>query len=107
MQLLKIIVISLGILIVFGVCLLGYGLIQKTNNPNWQIFSKNNDKNKSSKYSKFSTFNLNLAKDCRITGISPEKDRVFFSIGGAPKCDRVIVVDTRQGLILGTIKARP
>jgi hypothetical protein len=107
MQSLKIIVIGLGVLIVFGVCLLGYGLIQKTKNPSWQMLSQNHGVKKTSPYSKFPTFNLNLPKDCKITGISPGKEKIFLSIGGAPKCDRVILVDTKQGLILGTIKARP
>ena len=107
MQLLKVIVISLGVLIVFGICLLGYGFIQKTKNPDWQMFSQSQKLSKLSNASFFSTFDLNLPKDCKITGANPIGQNVFIIIDGTPLCNRIIVVDTRQGIILGTIKARP
>ena len=39
MQLLKSIVIGLGVLIFLGLGLLGYGFIQKANDPGWRLFS--------------------------------------------------------------------
>ena len=107
MKLLKVIVISLGILIVFGLCLLGYGLIQKTKNPGWQMFSSSQKETKLSTTKTFPTFDLNLPKDCKIIEVSPQREKVFIIIDGASICDRVIVVDTRLGIIVGTIMARP
>ena len=107
MQLLKIIVISLGILIVLGLCLIGFGLIQKSKDPGWQLFSPSQKNSNLQTTGVFPTFNLDLPKDCKIIGVSPKGERAFIIIGGASLCDRVIIVDTRKGIILGTIMARP
>ena len=107
MQLLKIIVIGLGIFIVLGLTLLCYGLVQKTKNPSWQLFSLGQDSVNSSSSSAFPNFDINLPKGCDITGASPNGTKIFLIIGGSPSCNQVIVVDTKQGRSIGTIKARP
>ena len=107
MQLLKVIVIGLGILIVLGLALLGYGLIQKSKNPSWQLFSLGQETLNESSSKAFPTFDLNLSEGCNITGATPDGTKLFLIIGGSPSCNKVIVVDTNQGRSLGTIKSRP
>jgi hypothetical protein len=107
MQLLKIIVIGLGILIILGLALLGYGLVQKTKNPGWQLFSLDQEAKIASSSKDFPTFDLNLPEGCNITGAIPDGSKVFLIITGSPLCNQVIAVDIRQGRTLGAIKARP
>ncbi len=114
MQLLKSVVIGLGVLIFLGLGLLTYGFIQKANNPGWRLFSPSPAPEPAPQPAKaFGSLNLNLPKDCVIAGVRPDGGRVYLSIAArdgsdaANACDRVIVVDTGQGRVLGTIKARP
>ena len=107
MQLLKVIVIGLGILIVLGIALLGYGLIQKTKNPGWQLFSIDQKVLNKTSFKPFPNFDLDLPKGCNITGASPSETKVFLIIGGTPTCNQVIAVDIKHGRVIGAIKARP
>ena len=107
MQLLKGIVIGLGVLIVLGVGLLGYGFVQKSKNPDWQLISSSPAPASETSPKAFATFDLNLPEGCEITGVRPDGAKAYLSIGGAHSCNRVIIVDTKQGRVLGAIKARP
>ncbi len=107
MQLLKGIVIGLGVLIFLGVGLLGYGFVQKSKNPGWQLFSSSPAPVGETSLKAFATFDLNLPEGCEITGVRPDGAKAYLSIGGLKSCNRVIVVDTKRGRVLGTIKARP
>ncbi len=94
MQLLKSVVIGLGVLIFLGLGLLVYGFIQKANDGK----TANNP---------FDDLSLNL-KGCRITKVeSAEENRAYLMIGGRDEdgndCNRVIVIDTSRGRVLGTI----
>ena len=115
MQLLKGIVIGLGVLIFLGLGLLSYGFVQKANNPGWQLFSSSPAAVPETPLKAFATFDLNLPEGCVITAVRPDGARAYLTIGGqanAPEatgrptttCNRVIVVDTTQGRILGTIR---
>ena len=106
MQLLKGIVIGLGVLIVLGVGLLGYGFVQKSKNPDWQLISSSPAPASETSPKAFATFDLNLPEGCEITGVRPDGARAYLTIGGRPdtSCNRVIVVDTVQGRVLGIIR---
>ena len=101
MHLLKSVVIGLGVLIFLGLGLLGYGFVQKANNPDWRLISPSAGAAKP-----FGDLNLNLPTGCVIARVRPDGNRAYLTIGPSGDCNRIIVVDTVQGRVLGTIKAR-
>jgi len=111
MHLLKSIVIGLGVLIFLGLGLLGYGFIQKTNNPDWRLLSSSSPPAHPSApeiaTKPFAEINLGLAEGCAIAHVSADGARAYLTIAGSSlsgTCNRVIVIDTVQGRVLGTIK---
>mgnify|MGYP006865030279 CR=1 FL=1 len=114
MHLLKGVVIGLGVLIFLGLALMAYGFIQKANNPNWRLLSSSPAPSSAPltvDSKPFADITLNLPKGCVIAGVRPDGGRAYLNIAAkdqkdAAACDRVIVVDTVQGRVLGTIKAR-
>ena len=131
MQLLKSIVIGLGVLILLGLTLLTYGFYQKTQNPGWRLFSSPSPAGDApsgapfgaSAAKSFGTLDLALPEGCVIAGVRPDGERVYLTIGpgeklggksgrkssegATPSCNRVIVVDVVRGRVLGTVKPRP
>ena len=111
MQLLKGIVIALGVLIFLGLGVLFYGFVQKSRNPDWRLFTNahvaGTPAADETPLKTFGTFSLKLPEGCEITGVRPDGAKAYLSIGGLKSCNRVIVVDTKRGRVLGTIKARP
>ena len=119
MRWLKSVVIVLGILIVLGIALLGYGFYKKTSEPGWKPFveqlkSVNESKlasfesqQNSEPFKYFGTISLDLAKGCLITKIQPTQRYAYFMIGQKPTCNAVILVDIKKGVILGRFIPRP
>ena len=116
MPLLKSVVIGLGVLIFLGLGLLAYGFIQKANNPDWRRPTPA-PATDAATAKPFGILKLGLPEGCIITGVWPDDGfggaRVYLSIGsgggtvtGDP-CNRVIVIDTSRGRILGTIMPGP
>ena len=119
MRWLKSIVIVLGILIVIGIVLLGYGFHKKTSEPGWKPFSEQ-DKSIEELQSKslwqqqirkpfnsFGTLSLNLADECLITKVEPTSRYAFFMVGPTPACNAVILVDIQKSVILGRFTPQP
>ena len=120
MQLLKSLVIGLGVLIFLGLTLLTYGFYQKAQDPGWRLFSSLSpaaDPAPSGRAAakSFGTLDLALPEGCVIAGVRPDGERAYLMIGPRGKssegskasCNRVIVVDTVLGRVLGTFKPRP
>ena len=119
MRWLKSIVIVLGILIVLGIVLLGYGFYKKTSEPSWKPFTKQTEyigklkrvplKQQQNKepFKSFGTLSLNLAEGCLITKVQLTKRYAYFMIGLKPSCSAVIIVDIKKGVVLGRIIPRP
>ena len=114
MPLLKSVVIGLGVLIFLGLGLLVYGFIQKAGNPDWRLLSSTPAPENTAAAKPFGTFKLGLPEGCVITGVRPDDGpggaRVYLSIGSGGgnaagrSCNRLIVIDTVQGRVLGTIR---
>jgi hypothetical protein len=104
MQFIKTIVIGLGVLIVLGFVLLGYGFVKKANNPDWKLFSSGPAGAPEAPFESFKTIDLNLPEGCVITTVRPDSARAYLTIGGPAPCNRVIIVDTVRSRILGTIQ---
>ncbi len=115
MQLLKSVVIGLGILILLGMTLLTYGLYQKARDPGWRLFSGPAPgafqaparAPAAPDVKAFGTLGLHLPDGCLITQVRPDGGRVYLTIGPPGPCNRIVIVDTVRGRVLGTIKPRP
>lgn len=116
MQLLKSVVIGLGILILLGMALLTYGLYQKTSDPGWRLFSRPapaayqapaGATPAAPDAKAFGTLGLHLPDGCLITQVRPDGGRVYLTIGPPGPCNRIVIVDAVRGRVLGTIQPRP
>jgi len=121
MRWLKSLVIVLGLLIIGGVALLGYGFYKKTSDPGWKLIGDTPPAPTSTPasiptpvptgpkppLSEFGNISLNLPAGCFINRARPEGRRLYITTGPKEVCRDVIVVDVTDGRILGTITARP
>ena len=116
MQLLKSVVIGLGILILLGMALLTYGLYQKANDPGWRLFSRPAPAEFQAPATAtpaapdakaFGTLGLHLPDGCFITAVRPDGGRVYLTIGPPGPCNRIVIVDVIRGRELGTIQPHP
>jgi hypothetical protein len=119
MRWLKSIVIVLGLLIVLGIVLLGYGFYKKSSEPGWKPFAKleNSIEEPQSKFLQqqlirkpfdaFGTLSLNLADGCLITKVENASRYAYFMIGPTPTCNAVILVDIQKSVILGRFTPQP
>ena len=120
MRWLKSLVIVLGILIVLGVLLLGFGFYKKTTDPEWRLFGEKTppvteqqspnpptQERQRETLEPFGTLSLNLPAGCVITEVTPQRRVTLLKIGPTAACNAVIAVDVRKGVVLGTIKPQP
>ncbi len=125
MRWLKSLVIVLGLLIVAGVLLLGFGFYKKTADPDWRLFGQKTPPvvaetpiieppvlappapQEPTRLKAFGNITLNLPLACVITKIEPQRPYLYLEIGPTPNCNRIIVVDLEKGMVLGTIKPQP
>jgi hypothetical protein len=113
MRWLKSIVIVLGILIILGIVLLGYGVYKKTSDPGWKPFAEpvNSIEDPKSKllrqqqirkpFNSFGTLSLNLADGCMITKVENASRYAYFMIGPTPACNAVVLVDIQKSVVIG------
>ena len=95
MRALKALVIGMGLLIVAGVTLIAYGLYSKATDPGFSFFSAGGGPAQA-----FDEASITLPSGCTIV----DGDRLYLRIGPPINaCERVIVLDTHTGKILGTI----
>lgn len=116
MQMLKGLVIGLGVLILLGMTLLVYGFYQKANNPGWRMFSSPSATGAAGPAAPFGEINLKLPEGCVIGRVTPDGDRAYIKVRpdgakrGRPQagpCNLIVVIDVVRGQILGTIKPGP
>ncbi len=117
MQILKSLVIGLGVLILLGMTLLVYGFYQKANNPGWRMFSSQSvSGGPAAPAAPFGGLDLKLPEGCVIGRVTPDGERAYIRVRphgaerGTPlggPCNRIIVIDVVRGQVLGTIKPGP
>ena len=99
MRALKALVIGMGLLIVAGMALIAYGLYSKATDPGFSLFSTGCGPTQA-----FDEASITLPSGCIIVEVQPDGDRLYLRIGPPiNECERVIVLDTHTGKILGTI----
>ena len=113
MQMLKGLVISLGVLILLGMTLLVYGFYQKANNLGWRMFSSPSAPGAAAP---FGELDLKLPQGCVIGRLTPDGVRAYIKVrpdgarrgtSQAGPCNRIVVIDVVRGQVLGTIKPSP
>ena len=122
MRWLNSLVIFLGLLIVGGIILLGYGFYKKAHTPDWQLWQlfngtlppqrdsghpapKTHSQSASSTpLAVFGQINLNLPHECTVKALDSYDKRIYITIGPAGICHKIIIFDPENGRIQGTIK---
>ena len=103
-QVLKAVVIVMGILIVIGMAALGYGIYQKAKELDL-------GPEKTAPKGGFSEKTLPIPAGCKIVEMEPDGARLYIRLDSenAPnrKCTKILVVDTATGKITGSLKAAP
>ena len=128
MQALKGLVAGLAILIVTAMAVIAYGLYRKSDDPGFKFFSLSDEQPALTSTQPpivpslssgtpappaitpkaFGEVMLSMPKGCVISAVSGDGIRIFLTIGPTgPDCERVLVVDSANGSLLGTLKAAP
>ncbi len=123
MRWLKSLVTLLGILIVGGLLLLGYGFYKKSQNPDWRLSHlfvdtpsetatpvvQNSIAPPESQVppQSFGDISLGLPAGCLVTDVNPDGPRAYLTIGPPGHCHRVIVLESQTGRVLGSYSLSP
>lgn len=126
MQALKVLVTILTLLIVIVVTVIAYGMYRKSADPDFKFFKLGSDstalgekqlpssldafgkKKEAFKPNAFGEVILSLPRGCNISTVSGDGNRLFLKVGPTgSNCERVIVVNSTNGAILGTIRVAP
>ena len=103
MRILTALVVGLGILIVAAAGLLAYGIFTRARAPGPET---------SSGEGALGTLRLDLPEGCAIKSGAAAGEKLFIHAQGAgspntsPSCDRIFVVDSAKGRVLGIVDAR-
>ncbi|MBT3359127.1 MAG: hypothetical protein HN403_05815 [Rhodospirillales bacterium] len=104
MQALKSLVIGMGLLIVVGMVLLVYGLIQRSSDPEFSFFGLKDDPTETAEPGKpFGDITVKLAEGCRVEDMRPDDGTLFVRVGPAGSCARIIAIDLASGKTLGNV----
>lgn len=128
MQALKGLVGGLGILIVIGMSVIGYGLYRKSTDPGFSFFTSDKQSLTTAPdappaiiptvptvptaptgpVAAFGEIMVGLPKDCAIEGVSGDGSRIFLRVGPAtPDCSRVVILNAATGAQIGLIRIAP
>ena len=99
-QALKALVIGMGILIVIGMAALGYGIYQKATELDL-------GPKKTSSQSGFNEKTLPIPAGCQIVEMKPDGSRLYVRLGPDLKCTKILIIDTKSGNIVGSLKTAP
>jgi hypothetical protein len=101
----KALVVGLGVLLLAGIALLIYGIVQKAADPKFKLLEVGSASDTSP--GTFGETSLVLPEACTITEMRPDGPRLYLRTGPAGACERILVIDAATGRFLGTIRLRP
>lgn len=110
MQAVKALVIGLGVMIVAGIGLLVYGIAQKAADPSFRLFTSRSGGGGGSGGSGPSGFGearIALPDGCSLLDLRPDGQKLYLHIGPAGSCERIIILNSGTGQVLGSIWLRP
>jgi hypothetical protein len=124
MQALKGLVVGLGLLIVLGAVLLGYGFYVKFHDKDATLFNLTPDapaavappvaggpaaapETAPFPDAGFGETRLDLPEGCTVTEMRPSGHRLYLRTGPKGLCERIVILDVIDGRVLGTIVVTP
>jgi hypothetical protein len=110
MQALKSLVIGLGILIVVSIGLLGWGMYTKLSTPRGDDAATGSASSANVAPAvppAFGEVRLSVPAGCSIVEMRPSADRLFLRLGPAGACERIIMLDTASGKVVGSVLVTP
>lgn len=111
MQLLKALVIGMGILIVLGMGLLAYGLLSKTSGPSSTADQPADESALNAKG--FGELALTGNTGCHIADTRTEGRRLIVTLApltpGLPElaCEKIVIIDMTAGTVIGSVALQP
>lgn len=105
MRALKGLVIVMGVMIVAGLLVLGYGIVRKASDPGFRFFKPTAGPVPGAATA-FGEVALDLG-GCDVVETRPDGRRLYLRTGGACERPAIIVIDTATGAVLGTIGLVP
>jgi hypothetical protein len=110
MQAIKSLVIILGVLIMIGIALLGYGFFVRLTDPDFRVL-------KAGGAMLSGDVHLALPEGCSVAEMHADGQRLYLRTrpaeggpaekGPAGMCERILVVDAATGQLRGTIILKP
>ena len=107
------IVLLLGFVIIGGIALLGYGLFEKANNPDFKFFKnvietpsnkiKTHVRNSGLNTSFRKNISILLAKEEWLREVVTSKNKIILHITNKSKNDRLLILDADNGSIISKI----
>jgi hypothetical protein len=107
MQALKTLVVVLGVLIVISIAALGWAFYRKLSGPTSLPAEDGITNTDTSVVPGFGDVHIDLPPDCSATEMRAQGDRLFIRTGPAGLCERILVIDTTTGRLLGTVNLKP
>ena len=114
MTALKTLVVVMGILIVLGIGVLGYGMYQKASDPGFKFLAGDTAAPPArlparlpAPMTAFGDLAVPLPEGCEVVEMTPHRRFLYLRAGPGRACTRIIVVDVRDGKVLGTISVAP
>ncbi|MFO1152296.1 MAG: hypothetical protein U1E42_01340 [Rhodospirillales bacterium] len=105
MPAIKALVIGLGVLLLTGVALLIYGISQKAADPKFKLLEGKPPVG--APLASFGETSFALPEHCEVAEIRPDGPRLYLRTGPSGACERILVIDTASGQLLGSIRLRP
>ncbi|MCU0837359.1 MAG: hypothetical protein MUE49_01390 [Rhodospirillales bacterium] len=108
-QLVKLVVIGLGLLIIVGLGLLVYGVTSRVADPEFRV-SKERGAGPvapSALVPAFGEMRVPLPDGCTVVEMVPDGDRLYLRTGPAGTCERILIIEAGSGRALGTLLLRP
>lgn len=101
----KALVIGLGVLLLAGIALLIYGIVQKTADPHFKLFAAS--RTIDAPASPLGETSLALPEACTVVEMAADGPHLFLRTGPAGPCERILVIEISTGRTLGSIRLRP
>jgi hypothetical protein len=103
-QIVKIAVIGMGLLIIVGIALLVYGATSRLTRPGTEAPAPLAP---SALGPAFGEVRVALPDGCTIVEMVPAGDRLYLRTGPAGTCERILVIESATGRMLGALLLRP
>jgi len=107
-------VFGLGIILIGGISLLAYGLIQRGNDPDFKFFKTDPEMplETSSQHDKLvpaisklpANISIPLAKGTWISAIETSGNKIIVHITNEAKRDQLLILDARTGAVISRIR---